>query len=418
MSLTYKRRRPFFAQASILALLMLSVTAVRAQPNEENQLANALSEGSLALDLRYRYENVDEQSFDNSAEASLLRTRLTLQSGSIGRMSALLEVDDVRSVGTEDYNSTENGKIEFPTIADPEGTEVNQAFLRFGAENADATLGRQRILLDQGRFIGAKPWRQNEQTYDAVRLEWRAKPGLAIDASYVKQVNRVFGPADGSNPADWHGDSTFLRASYDISEEHSVVGFAYLLDVDPQMGFTAGKTVNNASDTVGLTYRGVFSGVKVLARYATQTESGASELDYQASYYVIELDAPVGGGMRLKAAHEVLGADNGVGFGTPLANGHRYQGWADKFLATPGDGLSDTWVSLDGNVGPLALTARYHDFNAEASSGSFGTEIDLQARWVINKWLTATAKAAVFETDNPGRYPDTTKAWLMFQIRL
>lgn len=227
----------------------------------------------------------------------------------------------------------------------------------------------------------------------------------------------MFGPADGSNPADWHGDSTFLRARYDLSDGHSLVGFAYLLDVEAQSGFTAGKTVNSASDTLGVAYRGAFAGVKLLARYATQTDSGASELDYRASYYVLELDAPLGG-MRLKAAHEVLGADNGVGFGTPLANGHRYQGWADKFLATPGDGLTDTWVSLDGNVGPVALTARYHDFNADASSASFGTEIDLQARWVINKWLSATAKAALFETDNPARYPDTTKAWLMLQVRL
>jgi hypothetical protein len=124
------------------------------------------------------------------------------------------------------------------------------------------------------------------------------------------------------------------------------------------------------------------------------------------------------GDIRLKAAFEVLGADNGVGFGTPLANGHRHQGWADKFLATPADGLRDAWISLDGKLGPLALTARYHDFSAESSSVRFGREVDLQAQWVINKWLTATAKAAVFETSTPGRYSDTTKAWLTLQFRL
>ncbi|MDP5070469.1 MAG: alginate export family protein [Congregibacter sp.] len=283
--------------------------------------------------------------------------------------------------------------------------------------NLDATLGRQRIVLDEGRFVGSKPWRQNEQTYDAARLQWKALPGLAIDASYVAQVSRGFGPVDGSNPADWHGDSAFLRTSYKFSERHELLGFAYRLDVDAQSDFNAARTVNNSSDTVGLAYRGEFSGLKLLARVATQTASGGSELDYRAPYYVVELEAPLGD-IRLGAAYEVLGAGNGVGFGTPLANGNRYQGWADKFLATPEDGLRDAWISLDGKLGPLALTARYHDFSAESSSVRFGTEVDLQAGWVINGWLTATAKVAVFESDAPGLYTDTTKAWLMLQLRL
>ncbi|WOJ94428.1 alginate export family protein [Congregibacter variabilis] len=395
---------------------LLAVT-VRADVSLSEQLTSAVSDSSIALDLRYRYEMVDEDGFDDPAKASLLRSRVTFESGKVGRLSALLQIDDVRSLGSEDYNSTENGKVQYPTIADPEGTEFNQAWLRYSADDLKATLGRQRILLDRGRFIGAKPWRQNAQTYDALRLQWDASADFSIDASYVTQVSRVFGPADGSNPADWHGDSTFVRMSYDFADGHELVGFAYLLDVAAQSDFSAAKTVNNSSNTFGVAYSGVFSGLNILARLATQEDSGASELDYRAPYYIIEMAAPLGD-MALKAAYEVLGADNGVGFGTRLANGHGHQGWADKFLATPGDGIKDAWVSLAGNLGPLALTARYHDFRAESSSVNFGSEIDLQAQWQINAWLTATAKAAVFETEAPDRYPDTKKAWLALQIRL
>ena len=381
------------------------------------QVAAAVSAGTVALDLRYRYEYVDEEGFEDPAKASLMRTRLTLTSGDLGSLAALFELDNISSIGAEDYNSTENGKTRYPTIADPEGTEVNRAWLRYSNKELDVTVGRQRIVLDRGRFIGIKPWRQNEQTYDAARLQWQARPGFAIDASYVAQVNRVFGPADGSNPADWHGDSTFLRMRYKLADDHELAGFAYLLDVGAQSDFGAAKTVNNASNTFGVAYSGAFSDLDVLARLATQKNAGDSELDYQAPYYVVEVAAPLGD-MTLRAAYEVLGADNGVGFGTPLANGHGHQGWADKFLATPGDGLKDAWVSLEGKLGPLALTARYHDFRAESSSVSFGSEIDLQAQWVANDWLTVTAKAAAFNTDTPGRYPDTTKAWLILQVRL
>jgi hypothetical protein len=114
----------------------------------------------------------------------------------------------------------------------------------------------------------------------------------------------------------------------------------------------------------------------------------------------------------------VLGSDNGVGFATPFNNGHRYQGWADKFLRTPDDGIRDSWVSVDGRLGDVALTARYHDFRAEASDTRFGKEIDLQAQWTLNKYLTATLKAAVFNSDAPERYADTTKTWLMLQLHL
>ncbi|EED33258.1 hypothetical protein NOR53_1301 [gamma proteobacterium NOR5-3] len=376
-----------------------------------------LSEGSIALDLRYRYETVDEEGFDEAAKASLLRTRLSLSSGRVGGVSAHFEIDDIRSMGVEDYNSTENGKIQYPTIADPEGTEVNEAWFRYSNDDLDATLGRQRILLDGGRFVGVKPWRQNEQTYDAARLQWNAASDLVIDASYVTQINRVFGPVDGSNPADWYGDSAFLRMSYELEGGHTLAGFAYLLDVQGQSDFSAAKTVNNSSNTFGIAYSGEFSGVEVLARLATQENAGDSELVYRAPYYLVEMAAPLGS-LRLNVAYEVLAADNGVGFATPLANGHKHQGWADKFLSTPGDGIKDAWVSLDGKLGPLALTARYHDFSAESSRGSLGTEIDLQAQWVINEWFTATAKAAVFDTDAPDRYPDTTKAWLVLQLHL
>lgn len=391
--------------------------AARAEPNVLEQLGNAVKGGTAALDLRYRFEMVDQDGFNDTAKASLLRTRLTLESAKAGPLSALLEIDDVSSVGREDYNSTENGKTRFPVIADPEGTEVNQAWLRYSNEHLDATFGRQRIVLDKGRFIGAKPWRQNEQTYDAARLQWQIGPGVGIDASYVKQVNRVFGPTNGSNPANWYGDSGFLRASYDLADGHEVTAFAYLVDVDPQSEFSAAQTVSNSSDTFGAAYAGEFSGLSVLARLATQTNAGGSEVDYRAPYYVVELGAPLGQ-IRLRVVYEVLGADNGVGFGTPLANGQAYQGWADMFLATPGDGIKDAWVSLDSTLGPLALTARYHDFSAESSGVRFGREIDLQARWVINDWFTATAKAAVFNSDSPARFADTIKAWLTLQLRL
>jgi hypothetical protein len=209
----------------------------------------------------------------------------------------------------------------------------------------------------------------------------------------------------------------FFRGHYAFSEKQQLSAFAYAVDVDPQAGYGPGKTVNNSSNTLGVEYRTGLAELDLRAAVATQADAGQSRLRYRASYYVVEVAMPWRG-MRLRAAHEVLGSDNGVGVSTPLANGHRYQGWADQFLATPGEGLRDSWLSVAGDIGPVALTARYHDFRAEASSLVFAEEIDLQVRWTISPRLTATLKAALFDGKIPDRYPDTDKAWLMLEFSL
>lgn len=406
-------------QLKIITLLtgVGMIAAATAQHEESSEPANALSDGTATLDLRYRYEDVHEKGFDEHAQASLLRTRLTLESASTFPLSARLEVDNVSSIGADNYNSTENGLSQYPTIADPEGTDINQAWLGYSQDGLLATAGRQRILLGDKRFIGSKPWRNNEQTYDGVRLRWTGPDQLSIDASYVNRVNRVFGPGDGANPAHWRGDNIFLRGNYAIADGHRLTAFGYWLDVDAQDDFSSAKTVNNSSDTLGIEYALSLAEVDLRATWAWQQDAGSSELDYTARYYVLELGTRQWG-LSINAAYEVLAADNGVGFATPLANGHGYQGWADKFLSTPPDGLEDAWISLGGKIGPVELTARYHDFRAEASSVRFGTEIDLQAQWTLAPKLTATVKAALFDARTPQRYADTEKFWLMLQYNI
>jgi len=394
------------------------MTAAVAEETWGDILAKAVQEGKASLDFRYRYEYVDQDGFDDEAEASLMRSRLTLESGNLHGFTGKLEFDNVTNIGVNDYNSTENGKTEYPVIADPEGSEVNQIWLKYTADSFTGTGGRQRINLANQRFVGGVGWRQNEQTYDAGRIEWKPLDGLSIDASYTWNVNRIFGPDDGANPADLEGDNFFLHSSYQINENHKISGFGVFLDFDDQGRYAAGKTVNNSSDTYGVEYSGKFADrFSVRASWATQQEAGDSELDYDADYYVVELGAKFEL-VNIKAGYEVLQGDDGVGFATPLATLHKFQGWADKFLSTPGDGIEDAWVSVGGKIGPVAVAAIYHDFQAEDSSADFGTEVDLVATWKMNKQFTVQAKYAAFDTDDSSRYQDTDKAWLTLQLKL
>lgn len=61
-------------------------------------------------------------------------------------------------------------------MADPECTEANQAYLQMKLGTFTGIAGRQRVILDNARFIGNVGWRQNEQTYDAVTFKSAALP--------------------------------------------------------------------------------------------------------------------------------------------------------------------------------------------------------------------------------------------------
>ncbi len=400
-----------------LSLLMLSGSAL-AEKKIVNSLGEMVTEGTASVNFRYRFEGVDQDGFDEDAESALLRSRLTLSSAEYRGFSALLEMDDVTSIGPNDYNSTENGKTEYPVVPDPEGTDLNQAWVSYRfSEGNTTTVGRQRINHGNQRFVGGVAWRQNEQTYDSLRFDLTPIEGLRVDLSYVTKVNRIFGPDDGGQPAEWEGDTGLLRVDYAIAEGQSIAAFGYLIDVEDQGGFPAGRTVNNSNDTYGVEYAGQFDWLGLKASYATQSDGGDSELDYDADYYFLEAAvklAPV----TVTAGYEVLEADNGKGFQTPLSTLHKFQGWADKFLVTPVDGIEDAYVKVGGKVGPVKMAAIYHDFQAESSSADFGTEFNFIATWPVNKVLTLQGKFASFDTDDASRYTDTDRIWLSAQVKL
>lgn len=407
-------------QRAVLAGAALGLSSMQclAQESFGQELARMVTDGKASLNLRYRYEYVDQDGINKDANASTLRSRLTLASAAYSGFSFLTEFDNVSYIGDDDFNSTTNGKTRYPVVADPKGSEVNQAWLKYKWEDLTGTYGRQRIVLGNQRFVGGVAWRQNEQTFDGYRGQWASKSGLYADVAYVYNVNRIFGSDnDGAQPSTWHGDNYFVRLDFKFLEHHTITGFAYLLDIDERSGRSANQTVNNSTDTYGAEYKGKFGPVAARMAYATQSDAGDSQLDYDADYYVVEGKLALSG-VTTTLGYEVLGSDNGVGFKTPLATLHKFQGWADKFLATPGDGIEDLYVGLSGALGPVKLGAVWHDFQAEQGSDDFGSEIDLSATWPIDKMLTLQLKYANFNSDDSARYQDTQKAWLTVSLAI
>lgn len=403
----------------VAGLIAIAATGSMAQAEGDSDAGNLtgmVRNGSVALNFRYRLEHVDQGGLDESALASTMRSRVTLASASLAGFALELELDDVTALGNDRYNSTRNGRGRYPVVADPEGTEVNRAQLDYRRGALHATAGRQRILHGSQRFVGNVGWRQNEQTYDGLRVQWQGD-FASLDGSYVYRVQRIFGPDDGAQPADWDGDFALLRSSWELHPEHSLAAFAYRLDIDPSHAFSNALTVANANQTFGLEYIGQWRALSLVATWASQGDIGNNPENYRAGYHNLEAAWALPG-LSLRAGHEVLGGDNGVGFRTPLATLHKFQGWADMFLVTPGDGLRDRWVGLSGERGKLNWATAYHDFRSDRSSRDLGRELDLLLGWKVSPQLSLQFKLALFNAASGSGYRDTDKAWLTAELRL
>ena len=169
----HRKMALFLAMLACLAMLAVDASAQDAQQG----FADALTTGKAHVNLRYRYERVDQDNFSENADASTLRFRLNYATGSWKRWTGFGEFDYIGEIFIDDFNSgagTSPDRTQYPVVADPQGADLNQLYLDYQpGEKARLRFGRQRINLDNQRYVGGVGWRQNEQTYDGFNLDLR-----------------------------------------------------------------------------------------------------------------------------------------------------------------------------------------------------------------------------------------------------
>ena len=400
---------------AILALGLLALTtAVRAQDGTSNDLARALRNGDVDLELRYRYEFVDIDALSAHANASLLRTRLTYASAAFRNLTFALEIDDLRPIVSDDFNDTRNGKLDRPVVADPEGTEVNQAFLGYQTTaGTRLALGRQRVTVPRRRFVASLNWRLNEQTFDALTAVHTFDEGLRIDYAYVWNVNRLFGPDSGIPPPDLDGAIHVIDARYTFDSGAGLHGYGYFLDFDDAADLSnanVGLRFTNSvtlTDTLSLPYA---------IEVARQSDYGDNPIGYDADY--INLEAGLSGPrLRVNAGYERLEGDGtpGRALQTPLAGLNGVNGWADLFVTTPDDGLVDASLALVVPLDRIELSLIAHEYSAAHGSADYGSELNVALSWPIDERYELLFRLADYQADTYS--VDTTKAWVMLTAR-
>lgn len=361
------------------------------------------------VDARLRYEGVDQPATD--ADALTIRVRPGITLGTSAGFSVLVEGEGTLAI-TDHYRAAPffpaNG---YSVVADPENIELNRAQIQYKSKALTLTGGRQRINLDDQRFVGSVGWRQNEQTFDAVRAEATLGP-VAFDGTYAWSQRTIFGVDAGPRQA-YGGNFVFLGAGAGVGPV-KLKAFSYLLDFD-----AAEPVALTSTQTYGARATAAFklapkATLNLAASYASQSDYKLNPGNYSAEY--IAGEAGLGyGNYTLTGGYELLGSDNGAAFQTPMATLHKFNGWADLFLTTPAAGLQDIYAGFSAKfpqvkaLPGLNAAVVYHDFQSDLGSVDYGSEWDAQIGFKL--WKTSLLlKYADYNAKGFG--VDTQKFWV------
>ncbi|NOU24145.1 MAG: alginate export family protein [Methylotenera sp.] len=438
-NITFKLNLVMVATALALSSFAQSAMAEDA-PEAEYTLLDSIKQGKPLTSFRLRYESVDQEAFQNatkkldSAHAFTLRSLIGWQTAPFHNFSFAAQMTDVHEFN-DNFNDrrgnlTEPGKSNYANIVDPGYTDINQLFVDWtGIKNTKLRLGRQVVNLDNVRFIGDIAFRQNTQVFDGVSVLNKSIPDTEIFAAHFDKVRQV-------NTELRSGNMDLLNVKYRISPSESLVGYGYFVDVanlsqnngNPAALSTAAQggnglgasqdltktaTTDASSKTLGLRLDGVRKvddNWKVLytAEYAKQNDYAGGSPLIDAHYLKL------GGGAAydvwsIRIDHEVLSSNNGkYAFQTPLGTNHLFQGWADHFLATPRQGMEDTFVTFAGSIEKAKLYAEYHVFKSDEKfatlngkfSDNYGSEFDASVFYPFTANISGRLEYAKFMEDD------------------
>lgn len=368
------------------------------------------------LDTRLRYESAVVDDALLNADAVTLRARVGVKAG-WKNFSLLAESEATAGLVTQ-YNALpfpqaeDQRRPQYTAIPDPANVELNRLQLGWRDGETALTVGRQRIELDDQRWVGSAGWRQNEQTFDAVRGQTAIGP-VGLDASYLVAQRTPFG-IDGGPRQAVDGEFILLGAGTKLAG-FGIKAFAYLFDFDETFA------LGNSSQTFGVLAQGSVplgaAKFDLKGSYARQADWRNPVRDYSADYGLAEGTATLDG-FAVTLGWEFLGSDNGSSVQMPFGSQHKFNGFADMFVVTPPRGLEDAYAGAAYTLplpGKPRASLMHHRFHSAAGGSDYGTEWDAVIAMKLAKF-NLMAKYANYRADSFA--VDTERFWLQVEFIL
>tara|TARA_R110001592_G_scaffold337465_1_gene624099 strand:- start:2429 stop:3730 length:1302 start_codon:yes stop_codon:yes gene_type:complete len=367
-----------------LSTLAFSVNAELFEKVVASSVKEALEKGEAHIDFRLRYEDVNKA--NQGAQALTLRSRFGFETLNYELFTAFVELDDVRAIPNDaNYNSGANGQFDDVLVEDPEGTELNQAWLAYDLVNTLIKFGRQTISLNNERLLGGDSWRQNEQTFSALSIQNETLNYTRVEFAQLNEVQT-------------NQDKSLDSASQDINAKLLNLNYRgfWLSDLSLYALWISDHPDQRQweTSTYGINLTGKLGGdfsVAYLLDFAQQEDAGANPSSYSVGYSLIDLLFAYQG-VQIKTGYERLGASKNGYFVTPLGSLHEFQGASDQFanngLGNVQSGVQDRYIGLGYEMElslcqekiPLTVFANYHDYDVDTGVNNMS---HLGEEWVI-----------------------------------
>jgi len=392
--------RPVLLTLGLLGVALDPVALAEEAP--ASSLKTALEQGNVQLNQRLRFEHVEQDGVVKDATAFTLRSRLAYKTGKWQGLQAFLEYEGTAAFGGRSYAPESAGR---PVIADPTGNELNRWWIEYaGIPDTAVKMGRQRVVINNSRVVGHVGWRQNEQTFDGISLSNQSLANTTVTAAWLNNSNFIL---YNNRPLE----AGLLNVSNGSVPGMTLAAYALSLDFD-----------QSGADTLTLGVRGsgkakLSAMVTLLytAEYASQRDHADNPAVFSEDYLHGELGLAVAP-LTLKLGYEELGGDGSNAVQFPLATLHKFNGWADQFLATPAAGLEDLYLAAWLSIEKFKFGAIWHEFSPANGGPDHGSELDLLVARPLGKNIKVVAKFADYRADS--HKVDTRKFSLQLDLAI
>ena len=409
--LRLKRIHACAAGAMLAALAPGPCSADGDGAEEPFGIEQALAHGRFSLELRPRYNRIDESDKVERAEGVTVRAVAGWRSAPFHGLRLTLEGIHTDHLGPKHFNddSALFATSPYPLLPDPSYTGLNQAHVEYtGVEALRLSLGRQIVRMDDQRWVSDNDFRQIPQLFDGVSAVYTGIENTELSASHYWRMRSTSGVSSELK-------LSLLHAAWNPAPGHALAAYAYFHDQAQNGAFTG--FADNSYRVIGVRAEGSAVAWHALDfpytfEYAQQRPYADGDDRIEANYW------RAGAGLASTAwtvryDYEVKGSNAGLyGLQMPLTDFYAFNGWTLHFFNTPRTGLRDQWLTLRYAVSAFTLHAEAHRFRSDYASIGLGRENDVRLTYLFNENCLVRLQHSRYDPGAGTPDPRIRKTWL------